>query len=119
MCGPQNTLVSSYSTDAYSTFLKTNGILESNFRLFSKDFLYFCVQKVFIRFLYLHVLTDTRNIGGVTGNKTFFFLCMCTFYTRALMMTNTIIIKLAYLQHIVLNHDIMQSDVLNSPGHSI
>ena len=54
------------------TFLKTFGILKSIFRLFLRIFIFFFIQKVFIKKVCRP--TDPKNDGHVTGNKTYFSL---------------------------------------------
>ena len=69
-------LVSGYPTDPNilgptQTFLKTFGILKSNFGLFIRIFILFPYKKVFIK-KKVCLPTDPKNFGHVTGNKTYF-----------------------------------------------
>ena len=53
------------------TFLKTFEILMSNFRLFLRIFILFPCKKVFIK-KKVCLTTNTKNLGPVTGNMTYF-----------------------------------------------
>ena len=66
---PQKNLVSSDLTDTY--ILKSYGI-SSLFLDFIKDFCTLSIQKSFYKNVCLP--TNPKNIGDITGNKTFFLL---------------------------------------------